>query len=553
MSLGSRVVLHVDVDGFYCACEVRRNASLQGKPLAVTQFNSGGFVALSVEAARAGIRKGDGIGTQGHKNLPQFKNRPDALLESVMQKCPDLIIMPMDTTWYRQCSEDLLSLMQEFNKDFIVEKTSIDDFFVDVSKAVRDDPQITFEKGRMRTNKNNDAGEGLAETFQKDKRENQIITYWGLSDEALDIAEVAARAGPSTASACVLAADLRHYVKNNLGGMSISVGIGPNKLLARLVSKRKLSPNSQTIVLDEMAPNVAASTNLQAVPGLKGKLGNWLQEKYGLQKLSDLQSLSDSQLSSIAPGKVTWLQQLAKCQDDTRVLERGPPKSIMTERSFPPTSSSCESCQKIIFRLCKDLLERLCKERDSRSRTPSALSVQWRVGYDGQRMTSRRLSPFPCTLETSDDESNRLARLVTVVLPENTSSINRIALQASTFQTLQANNIVSMFSQQVKRERQKRDKDPSFKANSNGESLNGLSKKASSFPTHDTQPDVQSRDEEVISLTSSTGSDNDDEVLILDTRPSKRQATNSKSSKKTQQPSIKNFFRSSSKQGNLKT
>ena len=44
-----RVIIHCDVDCFYCQLERLDDASLQGVPLAVQQFNSGGFVAVSYE------------------------------------------------------------------------------------------------------------------------------------------------------------------------------------------------------------------------------------------------------------------------------------------------------------------------------------------------------------------------------------------------------------------------------------------------------------------------------------------------------------------------
>lgn len=46
-----RVFLHVDVDSFYCSVERLDDSSLVGVPLAVRQFNAGGFVAVSYEVA----------------------------------------------------------------------------------------------------------------------------------------------------------------------------------------------------------------------------------------------------------------------------------------------------------------------------------------------------------------------------------------------------------------------------------------------------------------------------------------------------------------------
>ena len=48
---GQRVIMHCDVDCFYCQVERLDDASLKGVPLAVQQFNSGGFVAVSYEVS----------------------------------------------------------------------------------------------------------------------------------------------------------------------------------------------------------------------------------------------------------------------------------------------------------------------------------------------------------------------------------------------------------------------------------------------------------------------------------------------------------------------
>eukprot|EP00951_Prasinocladus_malaysianus_P049423 scaffold669740_cov48-Prasinocladus_malaysianus.AAC.1 len=53
------VILHIDIDSFYCEVERMDDPSLRGRPLVVQQFNSGGFVAVSYEAKKHGIRKGD--------------------------------------------------------------------------------------------------------------------------------------------------------------------------------------------------------------------------------------------------------------------------------------------------------------------------------------------------------------------------------------------------------------------------------------------------------------------------------------------------------------
>jgi hypothetical protein len=141
--MSARVVLHCDVDGFYVACELLRRPELRGLPLAVTQFNSGGFVAVSEEARQQGVGKGDGIGAGGQKALDYFKDRPDALMSAVRRRCPQLVVLPMDTLYYRRCSAELHQLISEAPcwrapcPKPPVEKASIDDFYIDCTEEVR--------------------------------------------------------------------------------------------------------------------------------------------------------------------------------------------------------------------------------------------------------------------------------------------------------------------------------------------------------------------------------------------------------------------------------
>lgn len=65
-----RAVLHADVDSFYCAVERLDDPSLVGQPLAVGQFNGGGFVSVSYEVCqRACFRVGDTPAYDDHLGL----------------------------------------------------------------------------------------------------------------------------------------------------------------------------------------------------------------------------------------------------------------------------------------------------------------------------------------------------------------------------------------------------------------------------------------------------------------------------------------------------
>ncbi|GLI59531.1 hypothetical protein VaNZ11_001423, partial [Volvox africanus] len=130
-----RVFLHLDVDCFYCQVERLDDPSLVGVPLAVTQFNSGGFVSVSYEARAAGIRCGDGVGAGGRASIPYLKAMGAVSRAEAQRRCPGLVIRPMRTERYRRVAEQLHASLRRFAPDVLVEKTSYDDFYMDVTAA----------------------------------------------------------------------------------------------------------------------------------------------------------------------------------------------------------------------------------------------------------------------------------------------------------------------------------------------------------------------------------------------------------------------------------
>ena len=163
----NRTIVHLDLDAFYCACERELNPSLNGKALAVSQYNpygnlhethssqtdirlvaaggkkklnadcNGSMIAVSYEARRHGVKRNDrGV---------------DAIA-----KCPDLNIVQVpvkrgkaDLTMYRNASHRIMNqliyaILNEFQIpnvkiqrcDVLVEKASIDEIYIDLSFPV---------------------------------------------------------------------------------------------------------------------------------------------------------------------------------------------------------------------------------------------------------------------------------------------------------------------------------------------------------------------------------------------------------------------------------
>ncbi len=109
-----RKIIHVDMDCFYAAIELRDRPELQGKPVAVGGRSSrrGVLTTCNYEARRFGC----------HSAMPTFK---------ALQKCPQLIVLPVRFEAYRAESRRIRKIFEQFTD--LVEPLSLDEAYLDVS------------------------------------------------------------------------------------------------------------------------------------------------------------------------------------------------------------------------------------------------------------------------------------------------------------------------------------------------------------------------------------------------------------------------------------
>ena len=110
-----RRIIHLDMDCFYAAIEVRDKPELAGKPVAVggARDQRGVLTTCNYEARKFGLRSA----------MPTFK---------ALQRCPDLIVMPTRFEVYRRESAKIREILLRFTP--LVEPLSLDEAFLDVSR-----------------------------------------------------------------------------------------------------------------------------------------------------------------------------------------------------------------------------------------------------------------------------------------------------------------------------------------------------------------------------------------------------------------------------------
>ena len=443
--MDERVIFHLDVDYFYVACELLRRPDLHNKPVAVTQFNSGGFVAVNEVARQCGIRKGDGIGAAGQAAISFFKDRPDALMPAVMKRCPDLIVLPMDTTYYRQCTSSILQHLRHApcwknsSKGVVIEKSSMDDFYIDATEHVRDrqtllqaqlsrNPNHQKHQGKKQYDMNYDAetfasaSEADSDTDEEDSTKlatnatNATTAYSSPSilrpfqpspcPTFLDVTSLYATSttdttksppvrfpdpklrGPTPSNlalaAAIIAHELRSHVRRVTGGITLSCGIGDTKLTARLISKRSGQPNSQTLLLPNQKSSLLRVVPIRQVPTLRQMQGALLTSTFNITTLSEIaEKCTANEIVKALGVQMERAEQILRWShgiDHRKVIERGPPQSISVEKSQPPLKNLNE-VREAVAPLCRSLITRLEDDIIQHSRVPTTLTVHWRSGY----------------------------------------------------------------------------------------------------------------------------------------------------------------------------
>ncbi|MFL6530675.1 MAG: DNA polymerase IV, partial [Chthoniobacterales bacterium] len=108
-----RAIIHLDMDCFYAAIEVRDRPELAGKPVGVGgRSQRGVLTTCNYEARKFGVRSA----------MPTFM---------ALQRCPNLILLPTRFDVYRRDSETIRGILRRFTP--LVEPLSLDEAYLDVS------------------------------------------------------------------------------------------------------------------------------------------------------------------------------------------------------------------------------------------------------------------------------------------------------------------------------------------------------------------------------------------------------------------------------------
>ncbi|MFT4551204.1 MAG: DNA polymerase-4 [Verrucomicrobiales bacterium] len=160
-----RKIIHIDMDCFYAAIEIREHPELRGRPVAVGGNSEGRGVltTCNYEARKFGC----------HSAMPAFQ---------ALQRCPKLVLLPVRFELYRAVSHQVREIFAEFTE--LIEPLSLDEAFLDVSHLNSSATSIAQEiRYRIRETTLLTASAGIA----NNKMLAKIASDWNKPDGQFEV------------------------------------------------------------------------------------------------------------------------------------------------------------------------------------------------------------------------------------------------------------------------------------------------------------------------------------------------------------------------------
>ena len=171
-------------------------------------------------------------------------------------------------------------------------------------------------------------------------------------------------------------------------GLTASVGVAPNKFLAKLASDLK-KPDGLMVITEANKVEMLAPLPVSKIWGV-GKVTEKRLHEVGLHTIGDLQRLPFDELRDRFGDTAEHLHALAMGKDDREVVTDEESKSISSEHTFDVDTTDLDQIKKCLLEQCEEVGLRLRQEK------VAVRTVQLKLRYaDFTTLTRRRTLPQP--------------------------------------------------------------------------------------------------------------------------------------------------------------
>ncbi|MFG0258612.1 MAG: DNA polymerase, partial [Phycisphaerales bacterium JB043] len=210
---------------------------------------------------------------------------------------------------------------------------------------------------------------------------------------------------------------VRESIKGHTSeALGVSVGVGPNHLLAKLASAMN-KPNGQVMIAPEDLPECLFDLELRDFPGIGRRMVTRF-EASGVRCVEDMYALSEAEMERVFGGVLgrEWYHQIRGVDIAPVVTTR---RSLGHEHVLPPSLRTPEGARGVLVRLLTKASSRLRKEGYWASR----ITIMVRFTDGGRWKCEKKLAP---TRDTS--AFMRALALMWSALPEGVILLVRVVL-----------------------------------------------------------------------------------------------------------------------------
>jgi len=163
-----------------------------------------------------------------------------------------------------------------------------------------------------------------------------------------------------------VAREIKKRIQDEMG-LTCSIGIAPNKLLAKMASDMQ-KPDGLTLITEDEIPSRIWPLSVRKLWGVGPKTEASLKEK-GIQTVGDLASLSLNQLTEeFGPSYGSYLYEASRGMDESTLVTHWEPKSISRETTFQRDVDHWQVIAKTLVELTKEVILAM-KEEGYQGRT----------------------------------------------------------------------------------------------------------------------------------------------------------------------------------------
>ncbi|XP_059192178.1 DNA polymerase kappa [Centropristis striata] len=336
----NRVIVHVDMDAFYAAVEMRDCPELKDKPMAVGSMSM--LSTSNYHARKFGVRAA----------MPGFIAK---------KLCPNLVIVPTNFDKYRAVSDEIRQIFADYDPHF--QPLSLDEAYLDFTDHLeqRQGWPESSRTHRFRASSAATGEEQIEEAVPEDKDLSPVL----FDDSPTSSPSFSGSDGAAGGASEVFGTSVEEAVREmrfrieQKTTLTASAGIAPNMMLAKVCSDKN-KPNGQYRLPStrEAVMDFIQDLPVRKVSGI-GKVTEKMLNALDITCCSHLgQQMA---LLSLLFSETAWhhLMEVSLGLSSTHIPRHEERKSMSTERTFKEMSKAEEQLS-----LCRELCEDLARDME---------------------------------------------------------------------------------------------------------------------------------------------------------------------------------------------